>query len=47
LAGGAVLGFIAFFFWELKTPKPIVNLRVLLDRNLAVPWEECYRIQLF
>jgi len=36
LAVGAALGFIAFLFWELKTPKPIVNLRVLLDRNLAV-----------
>jgi MFS transporter, DHA2 family, multidrug resistance protein len=36
LATGAALGFIAFLFWELKTPKPIVNLRVLLDRNLAV-----------
>ena len=36
LAIGAALGFIAFLFWELKTPKPIVNLRVLLDRNLAV-----------
>ena len=36
LATGAALGFIAFVYWELKTPKPIVNLRVLLDRNLAI-----------
>jgi DHA2 family multidrug resistance protein len=36
LATGAALGFIVFVFWELKTPNPIVNLRVLLDRNLAI-----------
>jgi DHA2 family multidrug resistance protein len=36
LATGAALGFIVFIFWELKTPNPIVNLRVLLDRNLAI-----------
>ena len=36
LATGAALGFIAFVCWELKTPKPIVNLPVLLDRNLAI-----------
>jgi hypothetical protein len=32
----AVIGFIVFIVWELKTPKPIVNLRVLKDRNLAI-----------
>ena len=36
LAIGAALGFIAFLFWELKTPKPIVNLRVLLNRSHRV-----------
>ena len=36
LATGAAVGVIAFLFWELKSPNPIVNLRVLLDRNLAI-----------
>ena len=36
LATGAALGFIAFVVWELKSPNPIVNLRVLLNRNLAI-----------
>ena len=36
LATGAALGFIVFIFWELKTPNPIVNLRVFPDRNLAI-----------
>lgn len=36
LAAGATLGFIAFLIWELAVPNPIVNLRVLLDRNLAI-----------
>jgi MFS transporter, DHA2 family, multidrug resistance protein len=35
LAIGAVLGFALFMWWELRTKDPIVNLRVLLDRNLA------------
>jgi DHA2 family multidrug resistance protein len=36
LAGIATVGFIAFLVWELSNPHPIVNLRVLKDRNLAV-----------
>jgi MFS transporter, DHA2 family, multidrug resistance protein len=36
LAGGAALGFIVFVFWELNASNPIVNLRVLLNRNLAI-----------
>jgi MFS transporter, DHA2 family, multidrug resistance protein len=36
LAIGAVAGFIAFLIWELRVPNPIVNLRVLLDRNLSI-----------
>jgi MFS transporter, DHA2 family, multidrug resistance protein len=35
LATGTALGFIAFIVWELKSPNPIVNLRVLANRNLA------------
>jgi DHA2 family multidrug resistance protein len=36
LAFGASLGFIAFLIWELRVEHPIVNLRVLRDRNLAI-----------
>jgi MFS transporter, DHA2 family, multidrug resistance protein len=36
LAFGAGLGFIAFLIWELRVEHPIVNLRVLRDRNLAI-----------
>src|SRR4051794_6444979 len=36
LAAGALVGFVIFLIWELKVPNPIVNLRVLLDRNLAI-----------
>jgi DHA2 family multidrug resistance protein len=36
LACGAGLGFIAFLIWELRVEHPIVNLRVLRDRNLAI-----------
>jgi MFS transporter, DHA2 family, multidrug resistance protein len=36
LALGAGLGFIAFLIWELRVEHPIVNLRVLRDRNLAI-----------
>jgi DHA2 family multidrug resistance protein len=36
LVAGAALGFIVFVFWEFKTSNPIVNLRVLLNRNLAI-----------
>ena len=36
LASGAVIGFIAFMIWELRVEHPIVNLRILRDRNLAV-----------
>jgi DHA2 family multidrug resistance protein len=32
---GAVAGFALFLWWELRVKNPIVNLRVLLDRNLA------------
>jgi MFS transporter, DHA2 family, multidrug resistance protein len=32
----AVVGFIVFLAWELTTPNPVVNLRVLKDRNLAI-----------
>jgi MFS transporter, DHA2 family, multidrug resistance protein len=35
LAVLAVIGFIVFLVRELTTPNPIVNLRVLRDRNLA------------
>jgi DHA2 family multidrug resistance protein len=30
-----LVGMAAFVFWELRTPEPIVNLRVLRDRNFA------------
>src|ERR1700730_17957790 len=36
LALGAAIGFIAFLIWELRAENPIVKLRVLLDRNLAI-----------
>jgi MFS transporter, DHA2 family, multidrug resistance protein len=36
LAGGAVFGFIFFLVWELRSDHPIVRLRVLADRNLAI-----------
>jgi DHA2 family multidrug resistance protein len=36
LAVGALLGFVIFLIWELRVANPIVNLRVLLDRNLAI-----------
>jgi MFS transporter, DHA2 family, multidrug resistance protein len=36
LAVFAVIGFILFLARELQTPNPIVNLRVLKDRNLAI-----------
>jgi DHA2 family multidrug resistance protein len=36
LAVGAVLGFCAFIVWELRVEHPIVNLRILGDRNLAI-----------
>ena len=36
LAVGAFVGFIAFLVWEMREKHPIVNLRVLTDRNLAV-----------
>jgi DHA2 family multidrug resistance protein len=32
----ALLGFIWFVIWELRVANPIVNLRVLKDRNLAI-----------
>ena len=36
LVCGAVIGFCAFVFWELRVEHPIVNLRVLKNRNLAI-----------
>jgi DHA2 family multidrug resistance protein len=36
LAVGAFVGFIAFLVWEMREKHPVVNLRVLTDRNLAV-----------
>jgi DHA2 family multidrug resistance protein len=36
LAVLAIIGFIVFLLWELTTAHPIVNLRVLKDRNLAI-----------
>jgi MFS transporter, DHA2 family, multidrug resistance protein len=33
---GAVIGFVAFLIWELRDAHPIVNLRVLKDRNLSI-----------
>lgn len=32
----AVVGIGLFIWWELKTPDPVVNLRVLKSRNLAI-----------
>ena len=32
----AVVALIAFVIWERRTPEPIVNLRVLANRNFAV-----------
>lgn len=31
-----VLAFITLIFWELKTDEPVINLRVLKDRNLSL-----------
>ena len=36
LAFGAGIGFIAFLIWELRVEHPIVNLRILRDRNIAI-----------
>src|SRR5205814_1103308 len=36
LIAGFVIGMGVFVVWELNNPAPIVNLRVLRDRNLAV-----------
>jgi MFS transporter, DHA2 family, multidrug resistance protein len=36
LAAGAVVGFVFFMPWELRSDHPIVNLRVLANRNLAI-----------
>jgi MFS transporter, DHA2 family, multidrug resistance protein len=36
LALGAAVGFVAFLIWELRVDHPIVNLRILLDRNIAI-----------
>jgi MFS transporter, DHA2 family, multidrug resistance protein len=32
----AVVALVAFVIWELRSPEPIVNLRVLANRNFAV-----------
>ncbi len=36
LAWGALIGFIAFVVWELRVEHPIVNLRILLNTNVAI-----------
>jgi DHA2 family multidrug resistance protein len=36
LSALAALAFIAFVVWELRVDQPIVNLRVLKDRNLTI-----------
>ena len=36
LAFGAAIGFVAFVIWELHVDQPIVTLRILRDRNLAI-----------
>jgi DHA2 family multidrug resistance protein len=33
---GAIIGFVAFLIWELRAAHPIVDLRVLQDRNLSI-----------
>lgn len=35
-AGLAIVTLVAFVVWELRTPEPIVNLRVLTNRNFAI-----------
>jgi len=32
----AVVGLVTFIWWELKQKEPVVNLRILKDRNLAL-----------
>ena len=32
----AVIGLVSFIWWELKQKEPVVNLRILKDRNLAL-----------
>jgi DHA2 family multidrug resistance protein len=32
----SAVSFVCFIIWELRTPSPVVNLRVLKNRNLAV-----------
>jgi MFS transporter, DHA2 family, multidrug resistance protein len=36
LAASAAVGFVFFIVWELRSEHPIVNLGVLVDRNLAI-----------
>lgn len=36
LAAGASAGLIIFLVWELRVKDPIINLRILSDRNLAI-----------
>jgi DHA2 family multidrug resistance protein len=36
LGFGAAIGFAAFLIWELRVEHPIVNLRILGDRNIAI-----------
>src|SRR5262249_44280789 len=36
LAVFATVGFFVFLFWEMRNRHPLVNLRVLKDRNLSV-----------
>jgi MFS transporter, DHA2 family, multidrug resistance protein len=36
LAAGASVGLLVFLVWELRVKDPIVDLRILTDRNLAI-----------
>jgi DHA2 family multidrug resistance protein len=36
MAGVSALSLLAFIFWELRVPEPLVNLRILKNRNFAV-----------
>jgi DHA2 family multidrug resistance protein len=35
-AGISVLSFLGLVWWELRTPEPVVNLRILKNRNFAI-----------
>jgi DHA2 family multidrug resistance protein len=36
MAGASALSLLLFIFWELRAPEPIVNLRILKNRNFSV-----------